>query len=453
MLKLVLLLRYLRKRKIVLLSIAAVALSTALLIVVSSLFTGFIRAFEQAAVDAMGDVVISPPIKFPQYQLFIEQLERTSVVEAATPTLSAQGLLHLGQGRVRAVKIWGIEPQSRARVTDLKSSLWRQSRSAAIPSFQNDAVPAKVGGFVGIGVVAEPDEKTDEYDFAAIEKDIIGRDVVLVTGSRLEPSPDEASTGGEQGRFKRRNMPFVITDVVFTGVYLLDKHYVYFPIEQLQQVLYPDEDTPVADQIQVKLAAGVDTDVALAQIRGVWQSFASQQPGWNSYLIDYTDIDTARHLQSQYVAELFKQMGLLLLIFGVVSLAVVLLVFCIFYMIVRMKRKDIAIVKSCGGTSTAVVVIFVGFGASAGIIGSGLGTILGYIFTKNVNAIEEWIRIIFGLKLWKSSVYIFSRIPNEINWHSALLIVLSAVSAVAVGALIPALIAARTRPVDILRYE
>lgn len=42
------------------LSIAAVALSVSLLIVVSSLFTGFINAFEQAAVEAIGDVVISP---------------------------------------------------------------------------------------------------------------------------------------------------------------------------------------------------------------------------------------------------------------------------------------------------------------------------------------------------------------------------------------------------------
>jgi len=49
MLKLFLWLRYLRKKKIVFLSIAAVALSVSLLIVVASLFSGFINAFEQAA--------------------------------------------------------------------------------------------------------------------------------------------------------------------------------------------------------------------------------------------------------------------------------------------------------------------------------------------------------------------------------------------------------------------
>jgi len=79
--------------------------------------------------------------------------------------------------------------------------------------------------------------------------------------------------------------------------------------------------------------------------------------------------------------------------------------------------------------------------------------VLGYVVTKNINAIEEWVRIIFGLKLWKSSVYMFSKIPNELNWGWALIIVGCAIFAVILGALIPAIIASRTRPVNILRYE
>jgi len=57
------------------------------------------------------------------------------------------------------------------------------------------------------------------------------------------------------------------------------------------------------------------------------------------------------------------------------------------------------------------------------------------------------------LKLWKSSVYLFSKIPNEVNWPWAMRIVLMAIIAAAIGTLIPAIIAARTKPVNILRYE
>ncbi len=447
MLKFFLWLRYLRKKKIVFLSIAAVALSVSLLIVVSSLFTGFIKAFQRAAVEAIGDVVLAPPTKFAKYDLFIERLEQTGVVESATAILSAHSLLHLGPGNVRAVEIWGIEPVRRAKVMGFDRFLLRQREAGGEPSFKIEGAEEGIGGFVGIGVVAEPDEKTDKYDFDAVEK-MFGQEVVLTTGTL-----SQADEQGNRAEFKRRVMKFTIVDVVETGVYQFDKGCVYLPIEQLQKTLYPNEDLPVASQIQIKLADNTDTDAALAVIRGVWRSFVGEHLEEDLYLLQYTRIETAKQMQRRYVAAYRKQMGLLLLIFGVVSFGVVLLVFCIFYMIVRLKQKDIAILKSCGAAGSSVAWIFVGFGVCVGVAGSGIGAVLGYIITKNINTIEEWIRIIFGLKLWKSSVYMFSKIPNEVDWASALPIVLFAILAAVVGTLIPAIVAAWTKPVEILRYE
>lgn len=456
MLKLFLWLRYLRKKKIVYLSITAVALSVSLLIVVASLFTGFINAFEQSAVETIGDVVLAAPIKFTKYPLFIERLEQAGAVEAATATLSAQGLLHLGKGNVRAVNVWGIEPGRRAKVTNYKRFLLRQKDLPGDPTFETagfgtlacENPPERIGGFVGIGVVMEPDEKTDKYDEDAV-KAMFGQEVVLTTGAISQAQEHKGTTA----QVKRRTVKFTISDIVETGVYELDKRFVYLPIEGLQRILYPNEQEPLADQIQIKLTDGIQIDNALAQIRGVWQDFADEQLGWAPHLIKYTDIETAREMQSRYIAELRKQMGVLLLIFGVVDCSVIVLIFCIFYMIVMTRRRDIAIMKSCGTASSSVTFVFVGFGICVGIIGSALGTVLGCIITKNINAIEQWIRIIFGLKMWKSSVYMFSRIPNDVNLSSALQIVLLAVAAAAIGALIPAIVAARTRPVEILRYE
>jgi len=447
MLKIFLWLRYLRKKKIVFLSIAAVALSVSLLMVVASLFSGFIDALRQAAVETVGDVVISPPIKFAKYELLIQRLEQMKQVEAATATLSAPSLLHLGKGNVRAVHVWGIEPARRAKVTGFNKFLRRQGQSDKEPSFDVPGFPERIGGFVGIAVVAEPNEKTDEYDFAAIEK-MIGEQVILTTGA--VPAAQEFESAAAQ--VKRRTLKFTIVDIVFTGVYELDKKFVYLPIEELQEKLYPNESGRVADQIQIKLSPGTSADVAIAQIRGLWQSFVDEQLDGAWYLRN-TDIETAEQMQNPYIAELRKQMGVLLLIFGVVSFGVVVLIFCIFYMIVSLKQKDIAIIKSCGTPSSSVALIFVGFGACVGMVGSGIGIAVGCIVTKNVNAIEGWVRIIFGLKLWKSSVYMFSRIPNEVDWASALPIVLLAIAAAAIGTLIPAIVAARTRPVEILRYE
>jgi lipoprotein-releasing system permease protein len=448
MLKIFLWLRYLRKRKIVFLSITAVALSTAVLVVVAGLFGGFINVFEQSAVEVIGDVVLTPPEKFGQCELFIEQLEQLEDVEAATAAIRTQGLLHLGKGNVRAVEIWGIEPERRARVTGFKRSLIEQSALARAPSFEVAGFEGKTGGFVGIGVIAEPDEETDEYDFAEIRK-MIGQEVVLSSGAASASQQRE----GAKAQIKRKTIRFTIRDIVFTGVYDLDKRFVYLPKDKLQEILYAGEDIPVAGQVQIKLASGAEPEVALAQLRGVWQDFADKELNWSSYLIKRVTVTTSKEMQNKYIVELRKQMGVLLLIFGVVSFSVVLLILCIFYMIVMTKQRDIAIMKSCGATSSSVALIFVGFGAFVGIIGSGAGIVIGYIVTKNINTIEEWIRIIFGLKLWKSSVYMFSKIPNEVDWGSALTIVLLAVAAACLGVLIPSVVAARTRPVEILRYE
>ncbi len=449
MLKLFLWLRYLRKRKIVLLSVAAVALSSALLIVVASLFTGFINAFEQSAVDATGDIVLEPPVRLAWYPQFIERLEQEEMVETATATLLSNGLLHLGAGNVRAVKIWGIEPAKRAKVTGLKQYLLKQKNSPLPPSFVVENQEETLGGFVGIGVVTEPDEKTDEYDFGEAE-DITGRRVVLTAGA-VTGSQSLTETG--IGRFKRKPISFTVVDVVYTGVYELDKNFVYLPIDKLQEQIYPNEDKPIADQIQIKLTRNANVTQSLERIKDIWQQFASEKLGWNKYFISETIIVTSRQMQSRYIAELRKQMGVLLLIFGVVSFSVVLLILCIFYMIVETRQKDIAIIKSCGAPSSSVAMVFMGFGGFVGILGSAFGILFGYIVTKNINLIEEWIRLVFGLKLWKSSVYMFSKIPNEVDWSSAFIIVLFAIAAAAVGALVPAIVAVRIKPVNILRYE
>jgi len=448
MLKLFLWLKYLRKRRIILLSIAAVAMSVSLLIVVASLFTGFIAAFEHSAVEMLGDVVMAAPQdrQFQKYPALIERLEQSDVVEVASATLSSQGLLHLGRGNVRPVSVWGIQPARRARVTGFKKILMLQSKIAGDPSFEVPDAPGEIGGFVGIGVVGEPDEQTDEYDQQAILKEAVGQQYHVTTGTM------DSAAGPDQAP-RRRLISFRVVDLVYSGVHELDSGFVYLPIRALQKELYPGQQGDLATAINIRLKPGVDPYAAVIKIREIWSDFAASELGWKTPDIVDTNIQTAQQLQSHYVAEIKKQMGVLLLIFGVVSFSVVVLVFCIFYMMVKLKQRDVAVIKSCGAASTSVVWLFLGFGVSVGVVGSGLGAVLGYLITRNINTVESWIRVLFGLKLWKSSIYMFDRIPNQVDWAGAMPIVGLAILAAALGALIPALVAARTRPVEVLRYE
>lgn len=442
--------RYLRRRKMMLLSITAVALSCALLLVTASLFTGFIDALENSATQHLGDIVLETPsgLRITEYPELLNALQQTEAVEAATAVLKNQGLLLIGPGKVRPVRIWGIQLPQRLLVTPLQEMLIAQKDQPQV-SFNPDSVEG-IGGFVGIGVLTQPDEKTDEYDMDLV-RSYLGKRMALTTGSIVAEQTKSRDPDAPPipPTFKRKVLRFTCTDIMYSGVWDLDEQNVFVPIEALSTLLYPDDPGPAADMIQIRLAPGVLEDTGLAVVRGVWENFARDRFSWASYV----SIETSRRLQARLIAEYRKQMGVLLLIFGLVSLSVVLLVFCIFSLLVMTKQKDIAILKSCGTGSTQVAGLFLLFGFLNGLVGAVLGILIGCVITWNINPIEHWISKAFGLKIWKAGVYMFTRIPSEVDWPAVGWIMLAAVSAAVIGALVPAIKAACVRPVHLLRYE
>ncbi|MHC4911768.1 MAG: FtsX-like permease family protein [Planctomycetota bacterium] len=449
MLKLFLWLRYLRKRKIVLLSIAAVALSCALLIVVDSLFTGFIASLKQADFRGWGDIVLEPRLA-PKYDILLDRIEEIPGVEKAGPSLTGGGLLRLGTGDVREAWIWGVDAKRESRDRDLRESLLRQGRQGGELSFDVPGYPNDIGGWVGIGVVSEPDEETDEYDLEGV-RNLIGKQVVLTTSGYVRVEPEAA---GENPRWeiRRKVLSFRISDIFHSGMYYKDKR-LYLPYDEFYKLTFRDESPVSAASVRITVRDGVESASVKAAIWQVWEQFASEELGREPDAISRALIWGRERHADEFYDELRKQMAVLLLIFGVICSVTVLLIFCIFYMIVMTKQKDIAIIKSCGAASSAAAWIFMGFGICVGMAGSAFGIVLGYIVTKNINTFEDWVRIVFGMKLWRSSVYMFEKIPSEVNWHAVWWIVLAAIAACVIGALIPAVVAARLRPVKILRYE
>lgn len=442
MLKLFLCLKYLKAKKIVAISIVAVALCFAMLAVVASLFTGFIGAIETAAADNLGDIVFTPPVRFDRHEEFSARLEENPHIKAASAILYSDGLLYLGKGNVRAVSIWGIDPAKRCEVTGLKGFLLGQKDSSSAAIFQNER-----SAFVGLGVIAEPNAQTDKYDLTEAEA-FVGKNVVLTTGTVMN-----AGSGGEQQRMRPKKTSLTISDIIFSGVYRVDESVVCIEIEQLTKMLYPGSAGTYADVIHIKCSDGTDPEAVIDEVSAIWDEFAKTELGYNKIFADEREIVTALQMQSGNTRELKKQMGMLLLIFGVISCGVILLIFCVFYMIVMTRLKDIAIVKAIGASGLSTASIFILYGTCVGIAGSALGLVLGYFVTINVDTIENYLRIFLGLKLWDSSVYMFSKVPNQFDWFYAGQIFIAASVASALGALVPAIIATRTRPARLLQYE
>ncbi len=453
-LSLVLCLRYLFKKKLVFFSVAAVGMSCGLLIVISSLFSGYIEALETGATRYIGQVVLSRGggVVIEQYPELIKRLEADSRIEAATGVLSSQGMALLGKGNVRAVSIWGIDLPGRAKVTPFGEALVArgggegafgdkvQQREVEMdPEAVDFSVPGQEderGCFLSVGVVARPGELTDTYDRDEV-MEAVGQRVLLTSGSLEQQRP--------------RSMRFTVSDVVFTGLSDFDESFVYVPIDVMGEVLYPESKQP-AHVVHVKGAEGVSDEELMAACHEIWNMFTGEVYG-SDYWGRWVEVESSREMQAMLVREYRKQMGVLMFIFAIVSGGVVLLVFCIFYMIVLTQRKDIAILKSCGMSGWGAMMIFVLFGAVIGVAGSGLGVGVGLIVTDNINTIEQWISYALGMKMWQSSTYMFSQIPVRVMWGDVLWIVCSSIGAAVLGAMIPAVQAGRVDPVKILRYE
>lgn len=119
--------RYLTTRIIPFIAVAAVALCTALVIIVVSVMTGFVDMVRNAGKSLMGEVIISRPIQgFSHYELLIEELLKLPEVAAATPVIETLGLMEMPYGASEGVQVYGIEPLSFAKVTQYAQALhWR----------------------------------------------------------------------------------------------------------------------------------------------------------------------------------------------------------------------------------------------------------------------------------------------------------------------------------------
>src|SRR5262249_13291348 len=128
-------------------------------------------------------------------------------------------------------------------------------------------------------------------------------------------------------------------------------------------------------------------------------------------------------------------------------------ILAIFFMIVVEKTRDIGILKSLGASSRGVMSIFVSYGLSLGLVGSGVGVIVGLLFVRYINEIEKWLTFLTGRKVFDETIYYFPSIPTMVPPMTVISVALGAVMIAILASILPARRAARLHPVQALRHE
>ncbi|MBE6384475.1 MAG: ABC transporter permease [Lentisphaerae bacterium] len=116
------------------------------------------------------------------------------------------------------------------------------------------------------------------------------------------------------------------------------------------------------------------------------------------------------------------------------------------------KTREIGMLKALGMTDRSVTLVFVFQGFLIGLIGSVAGVITGSLVIAFRNDILALASRISGTELFPKRFYYFSDLPAMIVPEDVLFIVVSSVLLCTLGALLPALRAARLAPADALRY-
>jgi ABC-type lipoprotein release transport system permease subunit len=247
-----------------------------------------------------------------------------------------------------------------------------------------------------------------------------------------------------------------IVDDVHTGVYDVDSLDVYAPFELVQLMLGmradprlvaqdPTADFPArAQQLLIRLTPEGET--RMKELRAKIDMFvAGKVPG--------LDVKTWDEKQARYLGAVENEKTMMTFIMLLMSGVVLVVIFLIFYQIVRDKTKDIGIIKAVGGSEAGVAAIFLTYGLMIGVVGGGLGAITGTLFVTNTNPIHEWIFQMTGIVIWDRSVYLFDRIPDVVRMSDVVVYYAIALVSGVVGAIIPAVLAALEDPVEAVRYE
>ncbi|MBT3278765.1 MAG: ABC transporter permease [Phycisphaerales bacterium] len=249
---------------------------------------------------------------------------------------------------------------------------------------------------------------------------------------------------------------FKITDANESGVFSIDKLFIYVPFETLQTLSYmdanPTSSVPTrarCSQIHMRVSGDGSEEhlqAVAAKVRETLAKFMQSHPGMAAAK---PTVQTWRERQAQVLQPLQQQRMLAIFALILISLVAVVLIFAILYMMTVQKTREIGLLKALGASNSGVAGLFFIFGSTIGVAGSAIGVGLAYLVVTNINAVQSAL----GLQVFTRRTHLFNEIPNTMDWNAAIWVVGGAILAGLLGALIPALRAAWKQPVAALRYE
>ena len=406
--------RYLRARKgerfvsiIAIFSLVGIALGVATLIVVSSVMSGFQTELVNRALGVSGHVSIEAYAgeKIEGYAELAAAMRGLPEITSVLPVLDGQVLVSVPQAGQRGALVRGV----------LRDDL--------------RAVPA-IGGHIIAGSL-------DEFD--GDDAMVVGAG--LATSYRLRPgsrvtllSPEGAATAfGVVPRVRA----FKVVAVFDAGLSDYNNSVVFLPLA-MAQTFFQKDNAVTGFQIRV-----TDPSRAEAILPGLRALLGGRQ----LLLRDW------RHSNDQIIGILQIQKDTMFIVLGMIILVAAFNVISSLIMLVKDKTADIAVLRTIGAGSGAILRIFLMCGGFVGVSGTLIGTAIGVVVCRNIVAIQHFIENVTGGQVFDSRAFLLTTLPDQVDWSDVSRVVVLGLALSLLATVYPSWKAARTDPVEALRHE
>lgn len=406
--------RYLRARKgerfvsiIAIFSLVGIALGVATLIVVSSVMSGFQTELVSRILGVNGHATIEAfsGQKIEGYPEIVSRIQALPDVASVVPMLDGQAMLSTESGGARGGLVRGITLDDLRRLRPISDHI----------------VAGSLDQFTG--------------DDAIVVGVALARSYRLRVGDPLTVlSPDGAATAfGTIPRVRA----YRVVAIFDAGLHDYNSSIVFLPLKAAQ-VFFQKPDGVTGIEIRM-------TDPQLVGSLG--PPLAELLRGRQVYARDW------RRANDTIIGVLQIQKNTMFIVLGMIVLVAAFNVVSSLIMLVKDKRGDIAVLRTIGASSGAVLRIFLMCGAFVGVSGTLIGTALGVLVCRNIVAIQHFIEDMTGGRVFDSSAFMLTTLPDKVDWVDVSRVVALGLALSLLATLYPSWRAARTDPVEALRHE
>ena len=345
-------------------SLVGIALGVATLIVVTSVMNGFRKEFTERVMGFNGHISIYPTQEI-NIEKTIDDLSKIKGVKKVVPGIEKHSLIS-NRRSVRGSLTYGIKKEDLRN----KSLIANNIVSGSLEAFKDDDT-------IVLG-----------NSLASRSGLILGDEVVLIV-----PEMEETGFG-----FVPRKKTFRLVATFKSGMHEYDNSVAYIPLEMAQKLF------KMPNRIG---GISIFTENPL-NVKDVKSSIAEKFQN----LFTISDWQSSN---SSFMRAVEIERNVMFLILTLITLVASFNIISCMIMLVKDKEKDIAILRTVGLSRSAIMRVFFIVGASIGVTGTLVGSVLGLSFSLNIKSIQRWLESILHTQVFSPEVYFLTHLPSLIR--------------------------------------